>query len=410
VRLTFLTTLYPSYIAAFYAARPGLEGRSYEDQKSQLDRDGYAWNGALEPAFRPLGYEVRSVYANVAPLQRAWAAAHGISHSLTGWVEEIALSQIQLFNPEILWVDALGVFRKHWIERLRMTCPALRRVLGFTGVDMHDWETIKACDAMFSCARHPVAHLKQAGGKAFLFRHGFNPAILDQLPLARTPPVNQILFTGSIARGEGAHLERERLLEAIVDAVPISIYSPQSEISYLRDWAKTNLRRGVYFFMQALKKAGVSESTLRKIPKVGGATDWRKLPLRQINPHLYPRMRPPFYGQEMFGAMRDHAVTLNKHIDMARGEAGNSRLFEATGVGACLLTDWKDNLAEMFEPDREVAVYRNIGECVEKARWLLADAPARAAFARAGQARVLREHTFAHRAIELDRLIHAELM
>jgi len=409
MRFTFLTTLYPSYIKAFYAARPGLESRPYDEQKAALDFDGFAWNGALEPALKPLGYVVHSVYANVAPLQRAWATEQGISWPATGWVEGIAWRQLQAFRPEILWVDGLTVFRRRWIDRARETCLGLRWVLGFAGVDLYDLETVKACDAMFSCAWRPVEYFRRVGGKAFLFRHAFNPAILSRMPPA-IAPLNELLFAGSIARGEGSHLERERLIETLVAAVPMAIHCPQSEISYRRDWIETNLRRSLYIIMQTLKQVGVDDAMLRRLPKVGQAADWRAMPMRRINPGLHRRMKAPIYGVEMFTAVRNHEVTLKTHIDLARAEAGNSRLFEATGVGGCLLTDWKANLKEMFELDREVAVYRSHEECLEKARWLLNHPSERNALARAGQVRVLREHTFAHRAVELDRLIHAELM
>ena len=63
-------------------------------------------------------------------------------------------------------------------------------------------------------------------------------------------------------------------------------------------------------------------------------------------------------------SLRRSRVTLNSHIDFAGREAGNMRLFEATGVGAFLLTDFKDNLHTLFEPDREVAVWRSTDDCL----------------------------------------------
>ena len=44
---------------------------------------------------------------------------------------------------------------------------------------------------------------------------------------------------------------------------------------------------------------------------------------------------------------------------MAKSYANNMRLYEATGVGALLVTDWKENLGEMFEPGKEVVAYRS---------------------------------------------------
>jgi spore maturation protein CgeB len=85
------------------------------------------------------------------------------------------------------------------------------------------------------------------------------------------------------------------------------------------------------------------------------------------------------------------------------------RLFETTGVGGCMITDWKDNLAKLFEPDREVVTFRSVEELVEKSAWLV-DHPAEAAgIGRAAQARVLKEHSFSQRAKELQALVGAAL-
>jgi spore maturation protein CgeB len=77
------------------------------------------------------------------------------------------------------------------------------------------------------------------------------------------------------------------------------------------------------------------------------------------------------------------------------------RLFEATGVGAFLLTDFKDNLDTLFAPDREVAVWRSIDECLVAIDHHLGDDNRRAAIARAGQARTMSQHTYRHRTAEI---------
>jgi spore maturation protein CgeB len=77
------------------------------------------------------------------------------------------------------------------------------------------------------------------------------------------------------------------------------------------------------------------------------------------------------------------------------------RLFEATGVGAFLLTDFKDNLHTLFAPDREVAVWRSIDDCLTAIGRALGDESGRAAIACAGQARTLAQHTYRHRASDI---------
>jgi spore maturation protein CgeB len=103
----------------------------------------------------------------------------------------------------------------------------------------------------------------------------------------------------------------------------------------------------------------------------------------------------------MYQVLRRSRITLNSHIDLAGREAGNMRLFEATGVGAFLLTDFKDNLHTLFAPDREVAVWRSINDCLSAIDHHLADDKGRAGIAHAGQAKTMAQHTYRHRASEI---------
>ena len=107
------------------------------------------------------------------------------------------------------------------------------------------------------------------------------------------------------------------------------------------------------------------------------------------------------WGADMYQVLRRSRITLNSHIDMAGNEAGNMRLFEATGVGTFLLTDFKDNLDTLFAPDREVAVWRSIDDCLKVIGRMIGDDNGRAAIARAGQARTLSQHTYRHRTAEI---------
>lgn len=80
------------------------------------------------------------------------------------------------------------------------------------------------------------------------------------------------------------------------------------------------------------------------------------------------------------------------------------RVFEGTACGALVLTDTVANgLDELFEIGREIIVYRDDRDLLEKIAYYLAHDEEREAIARAGQARTLREHTYVHR---MERLIH----
>lgn len=99
----------------------------------------------------------------------------------------------------------------------------------------------------------------------------------------------------------------------------------------------------------------------------------------------------------MYQVLRRSRITLNSHIDIASREAGNMRLFEASGVGAFLLTDFKDNLVTLFEPNRDVVAWRSVDDCFKAIDHYLGDDKSRVAIAQAGQARTIAQHTYRHR-------------
>ena len=98
-------------------------------------------------------------------------------------------------------------------------------------------------------------------------------------------------------------------------------------------------------------------------------------------------------------------AVLNVNRDsMARfGFSPATRVFEAAGAGACLITDAFRGIEMFLEPGREVLVAADGAAVAEALRALTPDR-ARAIGA-AGRARVLAEHTYAHRIAQLELLL-----
>jgi spore maturation protein CgeB len=80
-----------------------------------------------------------------------------------------------------------------------------------------------------------------------------------------------------------------------------------------------------------------------------------------------------------------------------------TRLFEAAGAAACQITDDWEGLAQFLEPGREVLVASSGAAVVEELTRLT---PERARLiGQAARRRVLAEHTYAHRAAQLEALL-----
>jgi spore maturation protein CgeB len=84
-----------------------------------------------------------------------------------------------------------------------------------------------------------------------------------------------------------------------------------------------------------------------------------------------------------------------------------TRVFEAAGAAACLITDAWEGIELFLEPGREVLVARD-GQDVADHLARLDPATARQ-IGEAALARVLAEHTYAHRGVEADRVLRQAL-
>jgi spore maturation protein CgeB len=115
--------------------------------------------------------------------------------------------------------------------------------------------------------------------------------------------------------------------------------------------------------------------------------------------HVGPADHPDFYAACRF--------TLNvTRADMVRaGWSPSVRLFEAAACAAPIVSDDWPGLASLFTPGEEICIAGTSDEVVALLHG--AGEAERAALGHAGRARVLREHSAARRAAELERLLAA---
>ena len=382
MRLLKIGVYYPAYLGQFYARRPGLAAEPYAAQHAALIDDCFGssdfWTGALSQ----LGYETCDLTINAEPLQRAWAAEHGLAFDEAGWLFQITEAQVRDFRPDVLIVADYSTMTAAFLRRLRDACPSIRLVLGWCGAPYGDGSVFAEWDVVLSCVPELVSHFREAGHRSRHVNHAFEPRVLERLG-SGTAAAADFVFTGSLVKSERFHLGREKLLSRLVEETGLQVWS---DVGPPPPPPHSRLRRVV----RALRGAS-------------------RAPQSSVDARIARRARPPLFGLDMFRQLRAGRVALNTHIDISTHSASNMRLFEATGVGACLLTDWKENLGELFEQDAEVVAYRDAEECVEKVKYLLAHESRRRDIAAAGQRRTLRDHSFASRAAIIDAVIREEL-
>jgi spore maturation protein CgeB len=372
-RILFLNRDYRAFLAWLYRRRPGLALCSFEAQMQARDASLFGTADFMSRRLAEQGYQATDIHANNRPLQEAWMARRGRgqgawplraacavargkilrhlvdldpSHPRFG---EILVEQIKAFQPTILYNHDPSGISADLLKNAKPRDCALVAQLAAPREPHTNWSVY---DLVISSLPNFVADFRREGIAAAYLPLAFEPRILAQLPeVTRDIPLS---FVGSISP---AHRERLDFLEELT--------------------ARTDLQ---------LWGDGV-----RLLPS---------------DSRLHARHHGPVWGVDMFRVLRQSRMTLNRHVDVSANYANNMRLFEATGMGTCLVTDWKDNLGELFEPGREVIAYRSQEECVDLLRHYEGRDAEREKIAAAGHARCLSEHTYERRMTELASLLN----
>jgi hypothetical protein len=294
----------------------------------------------------PLPGWLQRVVAPFKPLLRPLARKVGLSPRLDAQAEKILLAQIEDFRPDVVINQDIFHVDTGLVRRIKTIGSPI--LIGQVGIEPPRGEDWTIYDLMLSQLFATVTSFRNAGIRSEVSHLAFEPALLDALPAAPAVDID-VSFVGTVSPD---HRQRIALLEAVARRYDLKLFGSRP---------------------QALPASS---------------------PLHRC-------FQGEVWGADMYQVLRRSRITLNSHIDLAGREAGNMRLFEATGAGAFLLTDFKDNLHTLFDPDREVAVWRSVEDCLTTIERALGDERARINVAQAGQARTMARHTYRHRAGEM---------
>lgn len=394
MKFLILNTDYPEFLQWLYAKHPGLEEHPYEEQMRVRMESLFGVADFYSTNLRKLGHEAHDIHANNESMQKAWAREHGLQlkepaamtrrgrHTLMkakrvaantplrhlrpflrpalhfldsqpDWFYDILAAQIKHFRPDVfLNQDLVGVRPRF----LRETKAYVGLLMGqHAATPLSDGTDFGCYDLLISSFPPTIEHFRREGVCAEMNRMGFEPGLLSCLKAEQG--AFDVTFVGSF---HNVHSSRVAFLEVLCARFPqIRIGGP-----------------------------GIDH-----LPPSS--------PIRQC-------YMGRAWGREMYQILLNSKITLNHHGDIPP-YANNMRLFEATGVGTLLITDWKVNLHEMFEPGGEIVAYRTPKECVELISYYLEHDEERQAIARAGQQRTLREHTYHHRMQELVEIVRHHL-
>lgn len=371
MRIMIVNEDYWPFVEDFYERNPALRTASYAEQHRARMATFFGMADSYSHHLNALSCDAWDVILNIEPMQRQWARENGVSRDEfqwsvrwdrgfiprpyrrrdPAWRQRILTEQVKAFRPDVLYSMAMESVGSEFLRSVR---GYYRIAVGQHAAPLPEID-IREYDLVLSSLPNLVDYFRAQGLRSERFRLGFDTRILCALDAAQ--PDGGVAFVGGLS---SYHARGTVVLEALCERAPVSVWG----------YGEDNLP---------------TESAIRTAFKGG------------------------IWGLQMFETLRRSRIVFNRHIDVAARHANNMRLYEATGVGALLVTDHQDDIRELFEPDREVVTYRSIDECVERVMFYLENECARASIAAAGHARTMREHTYAHRMTELLEILQSVL-
>ena len=349
---------YGTYLDQFYSKNPILKAESFNEQIDALKNDFFPWILSWSKFNTDSNVEIFETINDAYHLQKSWL--NESKYDNVNWRIQIVIEQIRVYQPDVCVIYPPELFTKEVLEEIRSVVNHDVLIGGYDGMNRLDISKYEGYDFVLTCSKYICEFYRQNGKNTYALEFGFDPSV--NVALINSEKKYPVSFNGSIF--PNVHSNRFELLSYLSANVPIVISSDfEKDIRYSL-FSKRALKAAIhsnkkYFQSYLLKKHNIGAK----------------------------------YGLDMYQFLHDSKITLNAHGEHIHF-AANVRLYEATGVGTCLLTDWKENVAEIFEPNKEVVTYASKEEARDKIKFLLRHESLREEIAIAGQKKTLEYYTY----------------
>lgn len=371
-RILFIQTNYPGFLSDF-DQKSDRKRLSYRQLKSRWNKEWFGQSNFYGKHLKPLGWQTDEVITNDWELQSLWAKENGVGvekeeawstkklpesiKNVLGtrsWIKKILFAQIKVFKPDVVYIHDLSLLNTDDIKKIKRG-GAL--VVGQIACPLPlDQRPLKEFDLIVSSFPHYIKMFRKVGIKSEYLRWCFEENIARQV--GKQPKKYDVVFVGGYSIH---HSQGNKVLEELARRVRVDFW-------------------------------GYGEQSL---PPTS--------PIRQ-------NFHGMVWGKKMYQIFAQAKIVVNRHINVAGNVANNMRMFDVTGAGTLLITDSKPNMGEFFEADKEVVTYKGGADLIRKTRYYLSHTAQREKIARAGQKRTLREHTYAARMKELDKILRTHLV
>ncbi len=187
-------------------------------------------------------------------------------------------------------------------------------------------------------------------------------------------------------------LSQERSVATFIQSTHPEIYKIYSELPSNEE--RLGFETAITWEATRIYRAKCVAATLAFTPLIVGDTGWENIFAHEKATYRLHRELNYYTELPQFYPLSD--INFNCTSKQMKG-AVNQRIFDVPACNAFVLTDWRAQMDELFEPHKEIAFYTEPEEAPELIRYYLDNPQERMRIANAARKRVLAEHTWEHR-------------
>lgn len=257
-------------------------------------------------------------------------------------------------------------FKVEWNETLKK--KGICTILWHPDVSIKEWllPLIQSVDFCFTMTEGMIPRWKEKGARQVAWlSQGFEPSFFEVDEISESDKRffgSDVAFVGNIDTTNGYLPRRSKLKRVLREGIDLKWWGPPLGLKWIN----------VPVFFSALGRA------------YGGRF---------------------VYGPEFAKVARRSKVFLAFDRDPHIRLSMSARMYTAVGCGAFYMCEAVDGIESVLLPDKEIVTFKGEEEMIDKIRYYLPRASERQRIARAGQARVLRDHTYQKRLEQMFEIV-----
>lgn len=365
-----LTDIYNDYAAQYEQKAANW---SYDKLHQAIMDDCYCEADFIHKVLQDeYGLETKHIFFNFEFLQKKWDKEKNqdLSSILLRQIKAFDPNVILVMNPTLLSIEMMQTIRKILAHEVHFISYY------FSIVTEEIKQRLSQYELVLTGSNYYAKMIEPYSKNVKVVRHAFAPEIIKRVK--KQQKVNKVGFTGSIFIGRNVHTNRVDLLSALKKSGIEFDYYGKVYGSFL------NIKSFIGHFIQN--------------PFL--------LPERiQMEKYLKSICKPSQFGLAYYETLAKYSINVNIHAGIEGTAAGNMRMFEVTGMGSCLVTDYRDENELLFDENKEIVVYRDYEELVDKVRYLLNHPEEAKRIALNGQKRTITDYNYRNKAISINRYI-----